>query len=100
MKIFIDSTNRLFRKVSLLNTSEEVVGRVEGEEDILELIDILLKENKVVPLELGEIKAKMEGESRVGILIGVSAANALNYCLGLKRVNELEYPKDPEGGIL
>ena len=100
MKIFIDSTNRFSRKVSLLNPSEKIIGSVEGDDDILVLIDRLLKENKVALSELVEIKAKMEGESRVGILIGVSAANALNYSLGLKKVNELEYPKDAKDGIL
>lgn len=100
MKIFIDSTNRFHREISLFSSAEKLVGDVNGEADVLVLLDQILKKYKVKLSDLKEIKAKMEGESRVGILIGVSGANALNYALGLKKVSELEYPKDPEGGIL
>ena len=86
--------------MSLFSASEKIVGDVNGEADVLVLLDKLLKRNRVKLTDLKEIKAKMEGESQVGILIGVSGANALNYVLGLKKVSELEYPKDPEDGIL
>ncbi|MCL5004254.1 MAG: hypothetical protein M1352_03200 [Patescibacteria group bacterium] len=70
-----------------------MLGFEEGGSDVLVLLNQLLKKYKVELSDLKEIKAKMEGESRVGILIGVSAANALNYVLGLKPVGQLEYPE-------
>lgn len=97
MKILMDTTNRFLRKIFLYDWLGKEIGHVEGEDEVLKLLDTLLKKHDVKILDLSSIEAKMEGESRVGILIGVSAVNALNYVLGLKKVSELSFPKDPEG---
>jgi hypothetical protein len=96
----IDFSDRFRHTVFLHSVSNEELCRVSGETGVLELLGQLLDKHKAKLTDLKEIRANMEGESRVGILIGVSAANALNYCLGLKRASELEYPKQAEDGTL
>lgn len=100
MKLVIDSSKRFLKKVSLIDKNQKVVSSVESDQNILILIDEALRQVKVSLNDLALAEAEMEGESRVGILIGVSAANALNYSLGLKKVDELKYPEDPKNGIL
>lgn len=99
MKLFIDCSNRYWRRVALFDGNNQELAKVEGEEELVYLIDTLVKEQKINLEEIREVEAKMEGESRVGVLIGVSGANALNYCLGLKKVEELEYPPEPKVGL-
>lgn len=94
MKLEIDSSKRFLKKVSLVDDNQKEVSSVESDKDILVLIDEVLKKGKVSLSDLTFVKAVMEGESRVGINIGVSAANVLNYALGLKKIGELEFPKD------
>lgn len=97
-KLFIDCSNRYQRKVVLYSPGGKE-NKVEGDEGVLGLVDRVLSESKTAPRELTQIKAKLTGQSRVGILIGAAAADALNYCLGLKGPQELEFPKEPESGF-
>lgn len=90
--LLIDTSNRLSHKLSLLDSTGQVLGFEEGAADVLILLDQLLEKYKIKLTDIKEIKAKMEGESRVGINIGVAAANALNYALGLKKLEELKFP--------
>ena len=99
MKIDIDATKREIKKTSIYDDSGNLAGFVEGEDEVLVLLDRLLTERRVTLKDIKEVSAKMEGESRVGILIGVSAANALNYALGLKGAHELEFPQGPSQGF-
>lgn len=92
MKLLIDSSKRFLKKISLLDKNQKLVVSVESNEDILVLLDQVLKKGKTSLSDLTSVKAELKGESRVGINIGVSAANALNYSLGLKKVEELEFP--------
>lgn len=94
MRLLIDSSNRYLRKISIFDSSGKELIKVQGEDDVLKLIDRALREGRVKLSDLTEVSAKMDGESRVGINIGVAAANALNYALGLKKVNQLAFPTD------
>jgi len=100
MKIYIDATNRDSRKIIIYDSAGSVVGSTEGESGVLELIHRALGSCGLKLSDVSEFEARMDGESRVGTLIGVSAANALSYILGLKGAQELRYPKDPESGLL
>lgn len=95
MKLFIDSSQRYLRRVTLNDYQGKVLAVAQGQEEMIKLIDEVLKKAGVKLSSLTEISAKMEGESRVGINVGVAAANALNYALGLKKVKELTFPTDP-----
>lgn len=92
MKLSIDTRVRRVKKVELSDSGGNRVGFLQGQGDLIELIDQILKANQRKVTDLKEIEAKLEGESRVGILIGSAAANALNYALGLKSLDELEFP--------
>ena len=92
VKLFIDTSKRFLRKISLFNSLGKLVGEVEDEEDLILLLDQLLKKNSVNLSDINEVEAKLEGESRVSILIGVAAANALSYALGIKKISQLKYP--------
>lgn len=99
MKLLIDSSKRFVKRLTLISGNQVEVKSVESNKDILVLIDQVLKKGKIRLPDLTSIEAKMEGESRVGISIGVTAANALNYVLGLKKVEELEFPEERSGGF-
>jgi len=92
MRLFINTSQRFLRKISLFNSLGKLVDEIEGEEDLILLLDRLLKKNGVNLNDIKEVEAKLEGESRVGILIGVAAANTLCYALGIKKLGELKYP--------
>lgn len=92
MKLFIDSTKRLIRQVFIFDKLGDEVTSIEGDQELLVLIDQALKKAGVDLKDLTSIEAKMVGESRVGVNIGAAAANALNYALGLKGLEDLEYP--------
>lgn len=95
--MLIDSSNRFKRRVSLSNGIGEKVISLESDGDLLKIIDRALKKAKISCSALSSVRAELDGESRVGILIGASAANALNYVLGLKKLAGLEFPSDDSG---
>lgn len=94
MNILIDSSKRFLKRIILSDNNQHEMMSIEGDQDILVLIDQVLKKGETSLSSLTVVKAKLEGESRVGVGIGVSAANALNYALDLKKVGELEFPVD------
>ena len=92
MKLLIDSSKRFIRRASVLDDQGKVISSAEGDRDLLFLLDQALNKAGVNLKDLISIETKMEGESRVGVNIGVAAANALNYSLGLKKLPELKFP--------
>lgn len=91
-RIFIDSSLRFSRRVLVRDSVEGKSNEFVGEGDLLSLIDEALRKSGTSLKEIELVEAKMEGESRVGVSIGVAAANALSYALELKPLEELEFP--------
>lgn len=96
MRLFINTANRYFKKITIFDSREGQIVEAEGQADVVELIDRALQKGNLKAWDLGKVSAELQGESRVGINIGAAAANALNYALGLKKVKELSFPADSE----
>lgn len=94
MKLFLDSAQRFTRKVSLTDEIVQKVDEAQAEVDLVVLIDRLLKKTRTPLTDLTQVAAKRKGASRVGVNVGLAAANALNYALGLKKVADLEFPEE------
>lgn len=92
MKLLINSSERYIRRVSLVDEKGKEITSIEGDRDLLVLIDEALKKVGLELRDLTSVEAELSGRSRVGISIGAAAANALNYALGLKKLEELKYP--------
>lgn len=79
---FIDTTKREEIKVGLGINGKHFEKKSKSQSDqILSLIDKLLKEKKIKLNQLDQIKVNIGPGSFTGIRIGISVANALGFAL-------------------
>ncbi len=87
----IDTSDNLVTRVELeldkkVYTLEEKRGK-PGDQNVLELIEKLLKKQNIALKDINSIQVKTGPGSFTGLRVGVSIANALSFALGIK-VNE------------
>lgn len=93
--IKIDSTKRYEKSVKLVSKekdNETVVDSVEGDLDIVSTIKNLVEKNNLKITDIGEVISAPGPGSFTGLKIGSTIANVINWALGRKKVEELEFP--------
>ncbi len=83
MKLFIDTSKRNEVKVAIevkKKVYKKTVKNVQSQ-NVLKLIDQLLKEKKFKLRDISEIKVNTGPGSFTGLRVGISVANALGYSL-------------------
>jgi len=96
LKIYIDSSQRDMKKVSLLEIegdNQKEVDFVEGSIDVVGAVKDLLKINNLELNDISEFEPKLGPGSFTGLKIGVTVANVFNWLLGKKNLNEMYYPE-------
>lgn len=81
MNLLIDTTNNQKVKIELGKKTFFQTSLTPGATDLLALLDKSLKELKVTPKEIEEIKINPGPGSFTGLRIGFSVANALGWAL-------------------
>lgn len=96
LKIYIDSSKRDAKKVSLVEFSaekEKVVDFEEGNIDIVGSIRDLVVRNNLKLNDISEFVPNLGPGSFTGLKVGVTVSNVLNWILGKKKINELDAPE-------
>ena len=96
LKIYIDSSQRELKKVTLLEileNDEREIDFIEGDIDVVGAIRDLLKRNNLDLRDISEFIPKLGPGSFTGLKIGVTVANVFNWLLGKKYLNEMYYPE-------
>lgn len=81
MKLFIDTSDN---QKTVVGLGEERLGRITGpdkSQQVLDLIDQILKKNKKKLKDITEIEAKVGPGSFTGLRVGIAVANALGWAL-------------------
>lgn len=83
--LYIDATKReeIFVELEINGKKHKDFLKDSRSENIVSLIDKSLKENKIEPKDLNEIRVNVGPGSFTGIRIGISIANALGFALGI-----------------
>lgn len=90
-KIFIDSSDRYEKKVTL-HRDEDLLAEKSGDLDIVVAIKDLLQENNV-DIDDVEFDYNQGPGSFTGLKIGSTVSNVLNWALKKKVLKELKYPE-------
>lgn len=96
LKIYIDSSQRDMKKVSLLECvgdTEKELDFVEGSIDVVGAIRDLLKRNKLELKDISEFKPMLGPGSFTGLKVGVTVSNMFNWLLGRKDLKNLDLPE-------
>jgi len=96
LKIYIDSSQRDMKKVSLLECvgdTEKKLDLVEGSIDIVGSIKDLLIRNNLELKDISEFVPMLGPGSFTGLKIGVTVANIFNWLLGRKSLKNLDLPE-------
>lgn len=96
LKIYINSSNRDVRKVSLLEYGGDVekeIDFIEGSIDIVGAIKDLLKRNELDLKDISEFEPMAGPGSFTGLKVGVTIANMFNWLLGHKDLKNLDLPE-------
>lgn len=79
----IDTSNNLKTRVELILSSKSVVLEEErktpGDQNVLELLDRILKKEKITLNQISEIEINTGPGSFTGLRVGASIANALSF---------------------
>ena len=96
LKIYIDSSQRDMKKVSLLECvgdTEKKLDLVEGSIDVVGAIRDLLKRNKLELKDISEFEPMLGPGSFTGLKVGVTVANVFNWLTAKKNLNDMYYPE-------
>ncbi len=96
LKIYIDSSKRDVRKVSLLEyvgDAEKELDFIEGSIDIVGAVKDLLKRNNLDLKDISEFVPMPGPGSFTGLKVGVTIANMFNWLLGRKNLKNLNLPE-------
>ena len=94
-KIYLDSTARYKKKVTLLKQNGEngeVLGERFGDIDLVVAIKELLEDNQLELSDIEEVVPHLGPGSFTDLKIGVTIANIFNWLLGKKSIDELDVP--------
>lgn len=91
-KIHIDTTVR-FKHIVRLIKDATVVDEVLGDIDVATEISNILKKNKLTPNDISLYDANPGPGSFMGIKVGITVANVLNYILGKCQISQLQRPE-------
>ena len=95
-KIYIDTSSRENRKVSLvrvLKEQEEQIDEEKGEINIIISIKKILDRNNLKINDINEFVPNLGPGSFTGLKMGVTVANILNWSLGIKSLKNLQVPE-------
>ncbi len=95
-KIYIDTSQRNAKKVSLVEISdgkENKLAEKEGNIDVVGSIRDLLLEKKLNLSDISEFVPNLGPGSFTGLKVGVTISNVLNWILGRKSIKDLYVPK-------
>ncbi|HOD01693.1 MAG TPA: hypothetical protein PKH50_03220 [bacterium] len=96
LKIYIDSSQRDRKKVSLIKISGEKqkeLDVIEGSVDVVGSIRKILQKNNLELKDISEFVPNLGPGSFTGLKIGVTVSNVLNWILGRKKLGELYIPE-------
>lgn len=96
LKIYIDSSKRDEKKVSLVKVSdgiESVMDEKTGDIDVVSSIKEILSKNNLDLKDISEFVPNLGPGSFTGLKIGVTVANVFNWLLGRKNIDELYIPE-------
>jgi len=96
LKIYIDSSERYAKKVSLVEIEgdvENILCIEEGEIDIVSSIKKLLVKNNLKLEDISEFVPNLGPGSFTGLKVGVTISNVLNWLLGKKDLKGLDTPE-------
>ena len=96
LKIYIDSSQRDMKKVSLLECvgdTEKKLDLVEGSIDVVGAIRDLLKRNKLELKDISGFEPMLGPGSFTGLKVGVTVSNMFNWLLGRKDLKNLDLPE-------
>jgi tRNA A37 threonylcarbamoyladenosine modification protein TsaB len=91
-KIYIDTTDRANRKISLLDNADNVVEEIVGDVDVVSVLQKLLDAKSLDPSDIEIYDVNPGPGSFTGIKIGVTTVNVINWALGNKKMDELVKP--------
>lgn len=100
-KIYIDTTQRFLHVIRLIKDSA-VVDEVTGDLDVTSEIARLLKKHGLIPADISDYEANPGPGSFMGIKMGITVVNVLNFILGKKKFEDLqqaEYGREPNINI-
>ena len=95
-KIYIDTTERYKKKVSLkevTDAGEAIISQKEGEIDVVSTIKDLLEEAKLQVSDIDEVIPNKGPGSFTGLKVGVTIANLINWFNKKKSIKELDMPE-------
>lgn len=93
-KIYLDTSERLTKKVSLIDQNNaSVVEELIGDLDIVSTIATLLKKYNLKISDVSEITPFLGPGSFTGLKMGVTVANVFNWLQGKKTLENLAYPE-------
>lgn len=92
-KIYIDTTDRKEKKISLISSDGAVVDSIQGNIDEVSTIKNLLEKHSLEPSDILTYDVNAGPGSFTGLKIGVTIANTLNWALGKKKTSELVQPQ-------
>ena len=96
LKIYIDSSKRDEKKVSLVKVSdgiENVIDEKIGDIDVVSSIKEILSKNNLDLNDISEFDPNLGPGSFTVLKIGVTVANVFNWLLGRKDIDELDIPE-------
>lgn len=96
LKIYIDSSQRHEKKVSLIRVeegTEKVLIERYGDIDIIGSIKDILEEKNLDLEDISEFVPNLGPGSFTGLKIGVTISNFFNWVLGKKKLEELDVPE-------
>ncbi len=94
-KIYIDSSDRKIRSVSLIKIgdgTEDAIDDITGDIDIVVCIDSVLKKYNLKPQDISMYESKLGPGSFTGLKIGATIANIFNWALNDIPIEKLQYP--------
>lgn len=91
-KIYIDTTQRFLHVIRLIKDGA-VVDEVTGDLDVTSEIAQLLKKHKLKPEDISDYESNPGPGSFMGIKMGITVVNVLNFILGKRSLDKLEQPE-------
>ncbi len=94
-KIYIDTSNRKEKSLTLLSTEHDkdtVIEKLIGDMDIVGSIDSLLKKHNLKPDDISEYVSNPGPGSFTGLKLGATVANIMNWAVHGKDLKDMKYP--------